>query len=75
MNHGQWTQKLKLPPLINSIDLEHLPAVQQVHLAGKKDKIVPIELTETLVPKKDLIVVPQATHESGYEDYYSLIYR
>lgn len=74
LNHKKWTEMLKLPPLKDSLDLEYLPKVKQVHLAGEKDKIVPIELIKEIVPKKDLIIIPSATHSTGYEEYYSIIY-
>ena len=73
-NHGKWTQDLKLPPLKDSVDLEKMPTVPQLHLTGNKDKIVSYQLTESLVDKKNLIIVPNATHDSGYENYYSTIY-
>ena len=51
-----------------------MPTVPQLHLTGNKDKIVSYQLTESLVDKKNLIIVPNATHDSGYENYYSTIY-
>ena len=73
-NHGKWTQNLKLPPLKDSVDMEKLPTVPQLHLTGNKDKIVSYQLTKSLVDKKNLVVIPNATHDSGYENYYSTIY-
>ncbi len=74
LNHTKWTQQLDLLPLKDSLDLDCLPKVNQIHLAGEKDKIVPLELTKSIVPKETLIVVPNATHNSGFEDYYNIIY-
>ena len=74
LNQKQWTEKLNLPPLKDSLDLEYLPKVKQVHLIGEKDKIVPIELTKSIVCKQDLIIVPNATHNTGFEKYYNVIY-
>ncbi len=74
LNHTKWTEKLNLPPLKDSLDLAYLPKVKQVHLAGEKDKIVPVELTKSIVPAQDLIIVPKATHNTGFDKYYSIIY-
>ena len=67
-------QQLNLLPLKDSLDLEFLPKVNQVHLAGEKDRIVPVKLTKSIVPKEMLIIVPNATHNSGFENYYNIIY-
>jgi len=75
LNHKKWTEKLNLPALKDSVDLEKLPTVPQVHFAGLKDRVVPFSLTEKLVPAKDLIIIPNATHGRGYEAYYSVIYQ
>lgn len=74
LNHTKWTTQLNLLPLKDSLDLQFLPTVNQVHLAGEKDRIVPIELTKSIVPKEILIIVPNATHNSGFENYYNIIY-
>lgn len=75
LNHSKWTQELNLPPLKDSVDLDKLPKVKQLHLIGDKDRVIPWRLTESLVDKNDLIVIPNATHNSGYDDYYTTIYR
>ena len=35
--------------------------------------VVVVKLTESLIDKNNLIVVPNATHDTGFEDYLSLI--
>ena len=75
LNHTKWTEMLKLPPLSASVDLKKLPPVSQLHLVGDKDKTISYQLTEQLVPRKDLIIIPDATHDSGYENYYPIIYK
>ena len=75
LNHSKWTQSMKLEPLTESIDLDALPKVKQLHLIGDKDKTIPWQLTESLVDKQNLIVIPNATHDDGYDDYYNIIYR
>ena len=74
LNHTKWTEDLNLPPLKDSIDLEKLPAVPQLHLIGDKDTTVSYKLTESLVDNKNLIVIPSATHDKGYENYLSNVY-
>ena len=74
LNHTKWTKQQNLLPLKDSLDLYNLPNVSQVHLAGEKDRVVPLELTKSIVPKETLIIVPKATHNSGFEDYYNIIY-
>ncbi|MBQ3695479.1 MAG: hypothetical protein II938_00705 [Alphaproteobacteria bacterium] len=74
LNHKKWTEDLNLPPLKDSIDLDKLPTIPQLHLVGDKDKVVSYKLTKSLANKKDVIVVPKATHDCGYEEYYSIIY-
>lgn len=74
LNHTRWTENLKLPPLIHSLDLERLPTIPQLHLIGDKDKIVPYQLTESLVDKNNLIIIPNATHNAGFEAYLPKIY-
>lgn len=74
LNHGQWTKNLKLPPLTDSLDLQKLPSVPQIHLIGDQDQVVSWKLTESLVDKKNLIVIPNATHDNGYNTYLPVIY-
>lgn len=75
LNHEKWTTELKLPPLKDSLDLQKLPNVKQLHLIGDKDKTIPYKMTQALVKSKDLIVIVKATHNSGFEQYYSTIYQ
>jgi len=74
LNHTKWTQDLNLPPLSDSLDLKKIPRVEQIHLIGDKDKIVSHQLTASLVNTKNLIVIPNATHDSGFEKFYPIIY-
>ena len=75
LNHTKWTKDLNLPPLVDSVDLEKLPNVTQLHFVGGKDETVSYKLSEALVNKENLIVIPNATHDSGFDFYYPVIYR
>ena len=75
LNHTKWTKDLSLPALTDSVDLEKLPNVKQQHFVGDKDKIVSWRLTKSLVADADLLLVPGATHDSGFDEYVPLIYR
>lgn len=74
LNHTKWTEDLNLPALSDSIDLKKIPTIPQLHLIGDDDKIVSHKLTESLVDKKDLMVIPNATHDAGYDTYCQIIY-
>lgn len=75
LNHKKWTEDLNLPPLKDSIDLEKLPPIPQLHLIGDKDTTVSYKLTESLVDNKNLIIIPSATHDKGYTNYLFNVYR
>lgn len=75
LNHTKWTQTLNLQPLINSLDLDTLPNIPQIHYIGNKDTIIPSELTQSIVPKKDLVIVQNASHDNGYTEIYPDIYK
>ena len=74
LNHTKWTEDLSLPALAHSLDLEKLPRVRQLHLIGDKDNTVSYQLTASLVDKDDLIIIPNATHNSGFDEYTPIIY-
>ena len=75
LNHTKWTEDLNLPPLKDSIDLKTLPTIPQLHLIGDKDTTVSYKLTESLVDNKNLVIIPGATHDKGYINYLSSVYR
>ena len=67
LNHTDWTNFWGDRPLTKSLDLDFLPSVEQMHYAGTKDKIVPLELSKKWTKEKDLIIVPKATHAGPFE--------
>lgn len=60
-NHTDWTTKFDLLPLKDSLDLETLPDIEQIHFICKYDKTIPYELTIKRVNKADCIIL-EATH-------------
>lgn len=74
LNHKKWTDNLKLQPLNDSIDLEYLPNIPQLHLIGKKDKIISYKLTQSIVSNDTLIIISKATHNKGFTEYIPIIY-
>ena len=79
LDHLAWTEYHHLPPLNESMNLEnyrkpfaHLP---QVHYVGSEDKVVPPSLVKEFVKDEDLVVVvPDATHNEGWENIYLQIW-
>ena len=64
LNHKTWTEYFGDEPLTESIDMEKLPKITQVHYIGERDKIVPYKLAHTWADESDLIIVPNATHDN-----------
>lgn len=64
LDHKKWTQYFDDMPLNDSLNLEQLPKVKQIHFVGEKDEIVPYELAKTWANEKDIKVVPNATHNN-----------
>ncbi|MBO7431621.1 MAG: hypothetical protein J6U02_01830 [Elusimicrobia bacterium] len=68
LNHTQWTKYFNYLPLKDSLDLETIPNIKQKHFVGKKDKIVPYQLTLDAANKENCIILNNATHNKGFED-------
>ena len=67
LNHKEWTEFFGDKPLTKSLNLKTLPNVPQVHYAGTKDKIVPLELSKKWTKEKNLITVPKAKHNGPFD--------
>ena len=73
LDHQAWTNYHHLPPLNESLSLAdyqesylHFP---QTHYVGEKDNVMPPQLIHDFVGtahKQDVILVPQAEHNSGF---------
>ena len=62
LNHHDWTKYFGDTSLDESIDMDSLPNVSQIHYVGDKDDVVPVALSKKWVPADKLKIVPNATH-------------
>ena len=65
LNHTSWTNYFNDAPLVDSVDLEKMPKVDQIHFVGEKDKTVPLELAKKW---SEVQVIQNATHDSGWNE-------
>lgn len=79
LDHKAWTDYHHLPALEGPLNLadykEQFALIPQIHYVGTDDKIIPPSLTQNFALKDKIILVKNATHNSGWEDTYSLIYK
>ena len=66
LNHTRWTTYFNYIPLKDSLDLETIPDIEQKHYIGKKDKIIPYQLTLERVDKANCVIIEDATHNEGF---------
>lgn len=62
LNHGDWTSYFGDSPLTDSLDMDKLPNVPQVHFIASEDDIVPKHLSEKWTCGKQTITIPDTTH-------------
>ena len=62
LNHKKWTEYFGDKALSESLNMDTLPNVAQVHFVGGRDEIVPYDLAKTWADKKDIKIIPTATH-------------
>ena len=79
LDHLAWTQYHKLPPLNESMNLESYKErfiqIPQIHYAGENDDVIPSALTKEFVKdESQIIVVPGATHNAGWNSIYQKIW-
>ena len=63
LNHKKWTEYFGDEALSESLDIDTLPNVPQVHFVGGRDEIVPYDLAKTWADEKDIKLVPNANHD------------
>ena len=64
LNHTMCTEYFGDSPLSQSLDLDELPNVPQLHYVAEYDEIVPLSLINEMTKGKNVIVVPGATHDN-----------
>ena len=75
LNHGAWTNHHKVRPLVDSLEMRSIPNVPQIHFVGEDDNVVPLYLVEQAAPRNTVSIVPDATHNSGYNGIKRYIYQ
>lgn len=63
LNHKKWTEYFGDEPLNESLNMDTLPNVTQVHFVGGRDKVVPYDLAKTWAKEDDIKLVPNANHD------------
>ncbi len=63
LNHTKWTDYFGDEPLSESLNMDALPNVPQVHFVGRRDEVVPYDLARTWAKEKDIKIVPNASHD------------
>ncbi|MBQ8255827.1 MAG: hypothetical protein IJY99_02580 [Alphaproteobacteria bacterium] len=62
LNHSDWTEYFGDVPLNASQNMDILPQIPQLHYVAEHDKTVPPELSQRWTGRKNMIVIPDATH-------------
>lgn len=63
LDHKKWTQYFGDADLTESLNMENLPNVNQVHFVGARDETVPFELAKTWANESDIKLIQKATHD------------
>jgi len=78
LDHAAWTSYHGDDPLTDSLNLitwqSEFRKLPQTHYAGAKDTIVPPSLIQAVAADDTVVIVPRATHDSGYSSVYHQIY-
>ena len=73
LNHDDWTRYFDDTPLRQSLNLNTLPHIPQVHYVAEHDKIVPNELSKKWIGENKMIVVPNTKHNNISIDNFEFI--
>ena len=73
LDHKAWTSCHHLSPLSESMNLadyaNKFASIPQKHYVGEKDKVIPPIITEEFVADKSSVyIVPNASHDKGWEN-------
>jgi len=63
LDHKKWTAYFSDKDLTESLNIEKLPDVKQVHFVGEYDETVPPELAKKWLRASDVRIIPNATHD------------
>ena len=72
LDHESWTRQSKLVPLTGSLNLKSLPTVSQTHYIGSDDRVISPNLYRN---QANVVIVPEAGHDYGFDSIVPLIYR
>lgn len=61
LNHGDWTHYFGDTPLSDSVNMDELPRVSQLHYVASRDAVVPLHLSKQWTQNK-MIIVPNTLH-------------
>lgn len=79
LDHTAWTAYHHLPTLSDSLNAADYRAklanIPQTHYTGTDDWVIPPKLSRQIVSSSQLIEVPNATHSSGWQKIYPLIWQ
>lgn len=62
LDHKKWTEFFGDEPLKESLNMETLPDISQIHFVGGCDKVVPYELAKQWADSADIKLIPSARH-------------
>lgn len=64
LNHADWTRYFGDSPLSDSLPVNELPRIPQIHYVAQSDKVVPISLSRHWIGDAGpIIVVPNSSHD------------
>ncbi len=64
LNHQEWTNYFNDTPLSQSLNLNGLPHISQIHYIAENDTVVPNSLSRKWIPASSLVVIENAKHDS-----------
>ena len=76
LDHQSWTDYFDFSPLNESMNLsdyyDNFIKIPQIHYVGENDKVIPPHLVQNFIKNNaDVVVVPRATHNNGWNDLFS----
>ena len=63
LNHSDWTGYFGDSPLYQSMNIEKMPSLPQIHYVAEKDKTVPLDLSKSWLNEENMVVISDATHD------------